>query len=222
MKIKHKNVAFNVKSVSDEGQIEGYASVYDNTDSYGDVVLKGAFKSLFEKADSMIPVLWQHDTRQPIGSATAFKEDESGLYMKASLVLEVQKAQEARALAKAGVVTGLSIGYTINKGGINYDKDKDVSLLSDLKLWEVSLVTFPANTEARVEGVKQILEDGGMPSEREVEELLRMSGFSRTQSKAFISKGYRALQRDAEEDNSIQLIEGLKANLEEIIKNRRT
>ncbi len=222
MKIKHKNVAFEVKSVSDEGQIEGYASVYDNTDSYGDVVLKGAFQSLFEKADSIIPILWQHDTRQPIGSASHFKEDDSGLYMKANLVLEVQKAQEARALSKAGVVTGLSIGYTINKGGVNYDKEKEVNLLTDLKLWEVSLVTFPANTEARVEGVKQILEDGGMPSEREVEELLRMSGFSRTQSKAFISKGYRALQREAEEDNSIQLIEGLKANLEELIRNRRT
>ena len=158
MKIKHKNVAFNVKSVSDEGQIEGYASVYDNIDSYGDIVQKGAFRTLFEKSDSVVPVLWQHDTRQPIGGASAFKDDDNGLYMKANLVLEVQKAKEARALAKAGVVTGLSIGYTVND--FSYDKEKSVTLLKDLKLWEVSLVTFPANTEARLDGVKQILEDG--------------------------------------------------------------
>lgn len=220
MKIKYKNVAFDIKSVSEEGQIEGYASVYGNVDSYGDVVQKGAFKSLFGKSDSIIPVLWQHDTRQPIGGASSFKEDDNGLYMKANLVMEVQKAHEAKALAKAGVVTGLSIGYTVEE--FTYNKEDNVTYLTDLKLWEVSLVTFPANSEARVEGVKQILADGGMPSEREVEELLRQSGFSRSQSKAFISKGYRALQRDAEDDASIQLIEGLKANLEELIKNRRT
>lgn len=219
MKIKHKNVAFDVKSVSEEGVIEGYASVYGNIDSYGDVVQKGAFKNLFSKKDSIIPVLWQHDTRQPVGGASLFKEDDLGLYMKASLVMEVQKAQEARALAKAGVVTGLSIGYTVNE--YTYNKEEGVTYLTDLNLWEVSLVTFPANTEARVEGVKQILEDGGMPSEREIEELLRQAGFSRTQSKTIISKGYRSLQRDAEDDDAIQMIEGLKANLQELI-NRRT
>lgn len=219
MKIKYKNVAFDIKEVSDTGMIEGYASVYGNIDSYGDIVEKGAFKKLFEKSNTVIPVLWQHDTRQPIGGASAFKEDQNGLYMKAELVLEVQKAQEARALAKAGVVTGLSIGYTVNE--YTHNKEEGVTYLTDLNLWEVSLVTFPANTEARVEGVKQVLEDGGMPSEREIEELLRQAGFSRTQSKTIISKGYRALQRDAEEDDSIQLIEGLKANLQELI-NRRT
>lgn len=219
MKVKYKNVAFDVKAVTDEGVIEGYASVYGNIDSYGDVVEKGAFKSLFEKDNSVIPILWQHNTREPIGGASSFKEDESGLYMKASLVMEVQKAQEAKALAKAGVVTGLSIGYTVNE--YTYNKEENVTHLTDLKLWEVSLVTFPANTEARVENVKQILADGGMPSEREMEELLRQSGFSRSQSKAIISKGYRSLQREAEDNDSIQLIEGLKADLEKLI-NRRT
>lgn len=219
MKVKYKNVAFDVKAVTDEGVIEGYASVYGNIDSYGDIVEKGAFKSLFEKDNSVIPILWQHNTREPIGGASSFKEDESGLYMKANLVMEVQKAQEARALAKAGVVTGLSIGYTVNE--YTYNKEENVTHLTDLKLWEVSLVTFPANTEARVENVKQILADGGMPSEREMEELLRQSGFSRSQSKAIISKGYRSLQREAEDNDSIQLIEGLKADLEKLI-NRRT
>ena len=219
MKVKYKNVAFDVKAVTDEGVIEGYASVYGNIDSYGDIVEKGAFKSLFEKDNSVIPILWQHNTREPIGGASSFKEDESGLYMKANLVMEVQKAQEAKALAKAGVVTGLSIGYTVNE--YTYNKEENVTHLTDLKLWEVSLVTFPANTEARVENVKQILADGGMPSEREMEELLRQSGFSRSQSKAIISKGYRSLQREAEDNDSIQLIEGLKANLEKLI-NRRT
>lgn len=219
MKIKYKNVAFDIKEVSDTGMIEGYASVYGNIDSYGDIVEKGAFKKLFEKSNTVVPVLWQHDTRQPIGGASSFKEDQNGLYMKAELVLEVQKAQEARALAKAGVVTGLSIGYTVNE--YTHNKEEGVTYLTDLTLWEVSLVTFPANTEARVEGVKQVLEDGGMPSEREIEELLRQAGFSRTQSKTIISKGYRSLQRDAEEDDSIQLMEGLKANLQELI-NRRT
>lgn len=219
MKVKYKNVAFDVKAVTDEGVIEGYASVYGNIDSYGDIVEKGAFKSLFEKDNSVIPILWQHNTREPIGGASSFKEDESGLYMKANLVMEVQKAQEAKALAKAGVVTGLSIGYTVNE--YTYNKEENVTHLTDLKLWEVSLVTFPANTEARVENVKQILADGGMPSEREMEELLRQSGFSRSQSKAIISKGYRSLQREAEDNDSIQLIEGLKADLEKLI-NRRT
>ena len=100
-----------------------------------------------------------------------------------------------------------------------FSKTEGINYLTRLKLWEVSIVTFPANEKAQIEGVKQILTDGGMPSEREMEELLRQSGFSKTQSKTFISKGYRALlnRRDAEEEEAIQLIEGLKANLKNMI-----
>lgn len=218
MEMQYKQVSFETKSVSDNGQIEGYASVFGNVDSYGDVVVKGAFSDfLANNSEKKIPILWQHDTREPVGVASQLKEDDKGLYMMSELALKVRRGQEAHELAKMGAITGFSIGYTVEEE--KFSKTEGINYLTRLKLWEVSIVTFPANEKAQIEGVKQILTDGGMPSEREMEELLRQSGFSKTQSKTFISKGYRALlnRRDAEEEEAIQLIEGLKANLKNMI-----
>jgi HK97 family phage prohead protease len=218
MEMQYKQVSFETKSVSDNGQIEGYASVFGNVDSYGDVVVKGAFSDfLSNNSEKKIPILWQHDTREPVGVASQLKEDDKGLYMMSELALKVRRGQEAHELAKMGAITGFSIGYTVEEE--RFSKQEGINYLTRLKLWEVSIVTFPANEKAQIEGVKQILTDGGMPSEREIEDLLRRAGFSKTQSKTFISKGYRSLlnRRDADEEQAIQLIEGLKANLKNMI-----
>uniref|UniRef100_UPI0030F3CE15 HK97 family phage prohead protease n=1 Tax=Xenorhabdus entomophaga TaxID=3136257 RepID=UPI0030F3CE15 len=81
-----------------------------------------------------------------------------------------------------------------------YDRTKEAFLLKDLDLWEVSLVTFPANDEARVSEVKSALARGEIPSPKSIERVLRDVGLSRTQAKALMADGYRALSlRDAEQ-----------------------
>lgn len=146
-------------SVTDGIKIEGYASLFGKSDQGGDVVAKGAYQSslafLAAKGRS-VKMLWQHDPAQPIGIWDEVREDEKGLYVKGRLLDDVKKGREAAALIKAGAIDGLSIGYRTKKAAKD---DKGQRLLTELELWEVSLVTFPMLPGARV-GAK-----GGAPFE---------------------------------------------------------
>ena len=142
---------------SPAGQIEGYASVFGLVDRGGDVVLPGAFKaslSAWKKKKSLPPMLWQHDSWQPIGVWTDLVEDEKGLKAIGQLVMDVPAAAAARALMQAGAVKGLSIGY--NTEDYEVDRQTGVRRLKKVDLWEISLVTFPMLPEAQVSGVKSI------------------------------------------------------------------
>jgi HK97 family phage prohead protease len=194
---------FEIKEISEEGTFSGYGSVFDVKDRGGDVVLKGAFaKSIddYKESGTMPPVLWQHSPNEPIGVWTSMKEDDYGLYLEGRLAITIPEGHKARELMKMKAVTGLSIGYSLREGGYEYDKSKDVFLLKDIELWEVSLVTFPMNPEARVGNVKNLLAAGKMPTEREFEKFLKQSGFSDSQSKVIVSRGFKALshREDAE------------------------
>lgn len=205
MKLKHRQFAFNIdmKKVSDTGKFEGYGSVFGNADYYRDVVMPGAFqKSLaaWAEKDRLPPILWQHLSEQPIGPFTHMSEDGSGLYCEGQLLIkDVQQAREAHALIKAGAINGMSIGYfTVNS---EYDGKTNVNQLTELDLWECSIVTFPANTEATVTQIKTLLASGELPTLPEFEDFLREAGnFSRSQAKAIAGRGLVALleQRDAD------------------------
>ena len=134
-----------------EGQvIEGYASLFGLTDQGGDAVAPGAFAAslarLAAKGDK-VRMLWQHDPARPIGVWDEIREDEKGLWVKGRLLPEIAQAREAAALIAAGAIDGLSIGYRT----ISAERDgKGRRLLSEVELWEVSLVTFPMLAEAKV------------------------------------------------------------------------
>ena len=139
------------------GLIEGYASVFNLRDTQGDVILQGAFvKSLAEwRRQGRFPaLLWQHDPRQPVGVIVALSEDAQGLYLKAQLALEADAGREADALVRARAVDGLSIGFRT----VRAERDRDgTRRIQEVALWEVSLVTFPANPAARVLIMKDTL-----------------------------------------------------------------
>lgn len=193
-----------IKSVSDSGEFEGYGSVFGVKDSYGDIVVKGAFAASLNDWNNkgrLPALLWQHQMDQPIGVFTEMYEDDQGLYVKGRLLIEDdQLAKRAHAHMKAGSLTGMSIGYVLKD--YEYDSGKGAFVLKEIQLWEVSLVTFPANDEARVAEVKSVLSSGDLPAPSLVERCLRDAGFSRTQAKAVLSGGYKAL-RDAESDTDL-------------------
>ena len=204
MKTKQRlDMPLTVKSVSDTGEFEGYGSVFGVEDSYGDVVVRGAFTASLERwaAKGRLPaLLWQHNMSEPIGVYTEMREDETGLYVKGRLLIDADPlAKRAHGHMKAGSLSGLSIGYVLND--YDYDNQKDAFILKDIDLWEVSLVTFPANDEARISNVKSLLERGETPPPSKVEKALREVGFSGSQAKAFMAKGYSAITpREAAED----------------------
>lgn len=137
-------------NVSDGAVIEGYASLFGQSDQGGDVVQKGAYAGslaqLGEQARS-VKMLWQHDPSLPIGVWDEVREDSRGLYVRGRLLDRVEKGREAVALIEAGAIDGLSIGYRTVKAA---KTDKGQRLLTELELWEVSLVTFPMLPSARV------------------------------------------------------------------------
>lgn len=143
-----RNYNLKLKGLTDTGEFEGVASVYGNKDSYGDVVEAGAFTKTIQE-NPEIPVLYQH--YDPIGKGTV-EDSTGGLLIRGKLLLEVKQAQEAYALAKANIVKGLSIGYRVIKD--EWDSAKQVRRLLEVKLYEVSLVTFPANELAGITGIK--------------------------------------------------------------------
>lgn len=176
-------------------EFEGYGSVFGNVDSYGERVIKGAFVDSLKglKAKGRMPsLLWQHDPSLPIGVYHEMREDEKGLYVRGELA-DTQLGREAYTLMKMGALSGLSIGYEV-KSDV-YDSKTDVRDLTELELWEVSPVTFPANDDARVEAVK-----AASIGYKGLERILREAGLSRSESKLIASRGLSALREVASED----------------------
>jgi HK97 family phage prohead protease len=152
---ERKQLGFNldIKSLDGFGRFAGYASVFDVVDNQRDIILRGAFSNTLKGRTGAIKLLWQHQQEEPIGFFEGMFEDENGLYVEGKLLFEVQRAKEAYSLLKAGVVSGLSIGYSPVRYHI--DASTGVRMLAEVALWEVSLVTFPANDAANVTVVKQ-------------------------------------------------------------------
>lgn len=193
---------FEVKFLAETGVFEGYASVFNVTDSVHDCVMPGAFSASlrkFREEGRLPPLLWQHDQQQPIGALREVREDGRGLYIKGELfVADIPRAREALRLMREGVVTGLSIGYRARKS--RRDHKSGTRLLEDIELLEISMVTFPALEQARITAVKSCLEHGGVPAEKEFEAFLRDAGLSRKQAKGVMAQGYKSLlPRDADE-----------------------
>jgi len=153
--VEHRSYRFEVRATGEDGEVVGYGSVFNNTDSYGDVIVKGAFdRSLADHraAGTMPAMLWQHDPSEPVGVWTEMTEDQAGLRVKGKLAMDTVRGREAHSLMKMGALNGLSIGFMAKEA--TYDRGSDLRTLTEIDLWEVSLVTFPANRLARVTGVK--------------------------------------------------------------------
>jgi len=137
-------------SVTEGTRIEGYASLFGDADRGGDVVARGAFETSLKRMAAegrRVRMLWQHDPTQPIGVWDEAREDARGLWVKGRLLDGVARAREAAALIEAGALDGLSIGYRTVRA---VKMEKGQRLLTELELWEVSLVTFPMLPSARV------------------------------------------------------------------------
>lgn len=212
MEIKWLHVPLNLKAVDETGEFEGYGSVFGVRDLGYDIVMPGAFtKSLaaWKEKGKWPPVLWMHDTKEPIGPHLEMREDEKGLFVKGRLLIDADPvAKRAHAHMKAGSVTGLSIGYVLKD--YEWSKEKEAYLLHEIELWEVSVVTFAMNEAAYVTDVKSVLAKGEVPTAKKMERALREVGLSVSQSKAFMAKGYSAMApREAGTDDALDSVKSL-------------
>lgn len=124
-------------------RLAGYAALFDRRDAGRDVIRKGAFTRTLGARRDPIPLLWQHRPEMRIGWVERVAEDARGLRVIAAI--DNPDGSAARAL-KAGKVNGLSFGYRARL----YRHDADGRELTEIELFEVSLVTHPMQHGARV------------------------------------------------------------------------
>ena len=189
--LSRKSYPMEIKSISDEGYFSGYGSVFDVVDDWDDVIVRGAFAETLQKKTPVM--LWQHDSAEPIGVYERIREDEIGLWLEGRLLLDIEKGREAHILLKNRAIRGLSIGFLPLAWEWETRDNTRVRVLKDLDLWEVSLVTFPANPKAVVDEVKTV---------RGLENLLRDVGYSRAEAKAALAAIRADSQRDAEAEEA--------------------
>lgn len=206
----------DVKSVDDAGQFSGYGSVFGVVDSYQEIVAPGAFSNSLEalkKSGRALPILWQHDSYTPIGSWTGLKEDDKGLYGDGDLWIEdAPNAKIAYRGMRAKAITGLSIGYYVLSS--DYNEKTGIRTLNEVDLVEISIVTNPANADARIDAVKSVIAHGGLPSLSEFERFLREAGFSKSMAAVIANRGLKHLlqsESGGEASDVNRLLDGLKS-----------
>lgn len=127
-------------------RIEGYASLWGVADLNGDVVARGAFAASLAKTGVRgVRMLHQHESRAVVGVWDEMVEDERGLLVRGRVMDWSAEARFAGALAKAGALDGLSIGFRSSRAR----REGRLRVLVEMELWEVSLVTFPMLPGAR-------------------------------------------------------------------------
>lgn len=157
--MEEKTFPFEIKSLSDEGTFEGYAAIFDTPDALGEVIEKGAFNKTLKEGKTR-PILWYHDPRNPLG-IVELEVDGKGLKVKGEFDLNVQSAREKHSLMKKKAIKGLSFGFNTIKDFW----DGTIRRLKEVKLFEVSPVTFYAHPDALVTAVKQWEEEKPYPNE---------------------------------------------------------
>lgn len=147
-----------------EGQFKALVSVFGNTDTYGDVVMPGAFtKSLktWEDRGAQIPVIWSHDWQDPfshVGTTVKAVETERGLEIIGEIPPEEQEANPKAAqiyrLLKSGRVSQFSFAYDVVESSWGERDGREVYELKELDLIEVGPCLIGVNQETELLGIK--------------------------------------------------------------------
>jgi HK97 family phage prohead protease len=203
------------------GEFAGYGAVFGNVDSYGDVIAPGAFKATLRdwgKEKKLPPMLLQHggwmmtDTDAlPVGKWTRMEEDDTGLRVEGRLInLDTDLGKRVYGAMKEGVLDGMSIGYRAKKFTLGTKPEEPRRKLDAVDLFEVSLVTFPANGKARVSAIKSHVD---IKSIRDFEAFLRdVGGFSHAAAKSIAAGGYKA--SDPRDEDGAEIAALLRRNVE--------
>ena len=191
---------FEIKQLDDSGHIEGLLAGFGDVDHGGDKLLPGCLTKSLATRTSPLPMLLHHDMHRPIGAWKEWSEGADGLYVKGSLTLATRDGQEARALAKEGALTGLSIGWKPVHGEV--DQKTGTRHVTEALLFEGSLVAVPMHDRTRVTSIKSI------GSARDIADLLQASGLSNRKARAAAGAAWKTINEseDAGSDEEVRAI----------------
>lgn len=216
-----RELKFADPASDDSAEFSGYGAVFGNVDAVGDVIDPGAFAECLsecQKTGVWPSMLSQHGAMgltaadlTPVGVWSELSEDGNGLKAK-GILAPTPRGQELRALMKMQprpAIDGLSIGYRAVRYTMRSKPDEPRRRLHAVKVHEISLVTFPANGQARISQVK------ALDSEREIERwLMQDAGLSRREARVAINHGFKSLlgMQDATGDGELlELVDTLRS-----------
>ncbi len=216
MKLNFKGITLqDVELKFDEGgrRFKGYASTFNGNDSYDDTILPGAYaKTIAEHG--MPKMFWGHDWDIPIGKWLSAVEDEKGLLVEGEFTPGNSQADAVMAAMKHGTVNGLSIGFRLAEGDYERKKDGGRIIKNVTKLYEISVVNFPADEDARISEVRSEEVDE-LKTIRDFENFLRDSGgFSKSVATSIVAKAKKLFadqrESDVDEKSATEILERLK------------
>jgi len=150
-----KSIGGIVKDIDVKNRVvTGYFASFDTLDSDGDVFQKGAFKKSISENTKRMMHLLQHDVMKPIGRPEV-KEDNYGLFFKTEFTptaLNVKYIEDTLNLYEAGIYNEHSVGFQTVKQ--HQDRESKSNFITEVKLWEGSTVTWGANSNTPVQGIK--------------------------------------------------------------------
>ena len=191
---------FELKELSEKGSFMGLASTY-NVDEVGEQVERGAFTNTLREQGAQRPLLWHHDPANPIGLAD-LRDSKEGLIVHGTLDLDVTVGKDAYSRIRKGITKGLSIGFKTLKDEVV----GKVRVLKEIALYEVSLVSFPANRQAVVSAVKSQI-----GTIRAYEDFLHRSGWSKAEACRLAGHGWPALAVPDDSEGQAQLLDWLRS-----------
>lgn len=180
-----------------QGIFEGYASVFSNVDSDGDIILPGAFKYALENQTRKVAMFFNHRTWDlPVGKWDTLQEDGKGLLVRGQLTPGHSGAIDLKAAMQHGTVEGMSVGFSVSKDDYSIVPGGGRIFKNIAALREISVCTFPANELAAISAMKSI---DGIETVRDVESWLRDSvGLSKSEAVGFISRLKSAIRSESE------------------------
>lgn len=144
-------VPFELHGNGEAGTFEGFASVFnvriDTTPAT--VIEAGSFRRTLHERGHRVRLLWQHDPSEPIGRPLEMRETAKGLWIRGS-ISDTERGREAVRLMADGVITEMSIGFDPIRWEYRESLEGKLRHLLDCELWEISLVTWGANREAKI------------------------------------------------------------------------
>lgn len=180
-----------------QGIFEGYAAVFSNLDSDGDIILPGAFKNALESQTRKVAMFFNHRTWDlPVGKWDALSEDSKGLYVRGQLTPGHSGALDLKAAMQHRTVEGMSVGFSVSKDDYSIVPGGGRVFKNVAALREISVCTFPANELAGVSAMKSI---ESIETVRDIESWLRDSvGLSKSEAIGFISRFKSAIRSESE------------------------
>ena len=142
-----------------EGEFEGLASVFGSpVQSYVPTVIEsGSFAKTLRENANRVKILLQHRVETPIGRPLKLEETPEGLYVRGK-ISDTKDGRDALVLMRDGVLDAMSIGFDPIRWEMRRHEDdgQDWRHLSEIKLWEISVVTFPADPRAVITNVHSV------------------------------------------------------------------